>query len=72
MASTAASHVAQVEAPSVSLAPLLAKTTPIIFVVPAFDEEQNLPRLLADLEARPDLEMTQMAWASGIVIAVVL
>ncbi len=28
--------------------------------------------LIADLEARPDLEMTQMAWASGIVIAVVL
>jgi len=55
MASTAASHVAQVEAPSVSLAPLLAKTTPIIFVVPAFDEERNLPRLLADLEARPAL-----------------
>ena len=28
--------------------------------------------LIADLVARPDLEMTQMAWASGIVIAVVL
>lgn len=28
---------------------------PNLFVVPAFNEEANLPRLLADLEARPDL-----------------
>ena len=27
--------------------------------------------LIADLEARPDLEVTEMTWASGIVIAVV-
>jgi dolichol-phosphate mannosyltransferase len=33
----------------------LPVTTPILFVVPAFDEEQNLPRLLADLESRPAL-----------------
>jgi dolichol-phosphate mannosyltransferase len=28
---------------------------PNLFVVPAFNEEANLPRLLADLEARPNL-----------------
>ena len=55
MASVAASYGAHVDAPTAPLPPLLAKTTPIIFVVPAFDEEQNLPRLLADLEARPEL-----------------
>ncbi len=55
MASYAASHVAAVEASAPPLAPLLAKTTPILFVVPAFDEEQNLPRLFADLESRPAL-----------------
>ncbi len=55
MASIAASHVVQVDAPSAPLVPLLAKTTPIVFVVPAFDEERNLPRLLSDLEARPAL-----------------
>jgi dolichol-phosphate mannosyltransferase len=33
----------------------LPETTPIIFVIPAFDEEENLPRLFADLEARPAL-----------------
>jgi dolichol-phosphate mannosyltransferase len=33
----------------------LPVTTPILFVVPAFDEEQNLPRLIADLESRPAL-----------------
>ena len=35
-----------------------------VFVVPAFNEESNLPRLLADLEARPEL------WAGGRVIVV--
>ena len=35
-----------------------------IFVVPAFDEEANLPRLLADLESRPEL------WQGGRVIVV--
>jgi len=30
----------------------LPETTPIIFVIPAFDEEANLPRLFADLEAQ--------------------
>ena len=35
-----------------------------VFVVPAFNEEANLPRLLADLEARPEL------WAGGHVIVV--
>jgi dolichol-phosphate mannosyltransferase len=33
----------------------LPVTTPILYVVPAFDEERNLPRLLADLESRPAL-----------------
>jgi dolichol-phosphate mannosyltransferase len=35
-----------------------------LFVVPAFDEEANLPRLLADLESRPEL------WAGGRLIIV--
>jgi dolichol-phosphate mannosyltransferase len=30
-------------------------TGPNLFVVPAYDEEKNLPRLFADLEARPTL-----------------
>jgi dolichol-phosphate mannosyltransferase len=29
--------------------------TPVLFVIPAFDEEQNLPRLFVDLESRPRL-----------------
>ena len=29
--------------------------TPIIFVVPAYNEEENIPRLIADLESRPRL-----------------
>ena len=28
-------------------------TAPLLFVVPAFNEEENLPRLIRDLEARP-------------------
>jgi dolichol-phosphate mannosyltransferase len=35
-----------------------------VFVVPAYDEEANLPRLLRDLEARPPL------WSGGRVIIV--
>ena len=35
-----------------------------VFVVPAYDEEANLPRLLADLESRPKL------WSGGRVIVV--
>jgi dolichol-phosphate mannosyltransferase len=35
-----------------------------IFVVPAYDEEANLPRLLSDLESRPGL------WSGGRVIIV--
>ena len=30
-----------------------------VFVIPAYNEEANVPRLLADLERRPDL------WAGG-------
>jgi dolichol-phosphate mannosyltransferase len=36
-------------------APRIAHTVPNLFVVPAFNEEANLPRLLADLERRPAL-----------------
>ena len=35
-----------------------------IFVVPAFNEEANLPRLLLDLEERPEL------WTGGHVVVV--
>lgn len=35
-----------------------------VFVIPAFNEEANVPRLLADLEARPDL------WTGGRVVLV--
>ena len=35
-----------------------------LFVVPAYDEEANLPRLLADLQSRPEL------WTGGRVIVV--
>ena len=35
-----------------------------IFVIPAFNEEANVPRLLDDLEARPEL------WAGGTVVLV--
>jgi dolichol-phosphate mannosyltransferase len=38
-----------------TLARRLPVRTPVLFVVPAFDEEQNLPRLIADLESRPGL-----------------
>jgi dolichol-phosphate mannosyltransferase len=31
------------------------RPVPILFVIPAYNEEANLPRLLADLEARPAL-----------------
>ena len=43
-------------APSVRPAkPRLRPDTPNVFVVPAFNEIDNLPRLLADLEHRPEL-----------------
>jgi dolichol-phosphate mannosyltransferase len=32
-----------------------APSVPVLFVVPAYNEEANLPRLLADLESRPAL-----------------
>jgi dolichol-phosphate mannosyltransferase len=35
--------------------PILSASTPHLFVIPAFNEEANLPRLLRDLEARPSL-----------------
>src|SRR5919201_5008577 len=55
MASFAVSRALHDDAPPAPSVPLLARTTPIVFVVPAFDEERNLPRLIADLEARPAL-----------------
>jgi dolichol-phosphate mannosyltransferase len=36
-------------------APRITDAVPNLFVVPAFNEEANLPRLLADLESRPAL-----------------
>jgi len=30
-------------------------STPLVVVIPAYNEEENLPRLFADLEARPEL-----------------
>jgi dolichol-phosphate mannosyltransferase len=46
-------HEAIAEAP---LAPQpLPRTLPHVFVVPAYNEADNLPRLLADLESRPAL-----------------
>jgi dolichol-phosphate mannosyltransferase len=36
-------------------APVLTPARPNVFVIPAFNEEENLPRLLQDLEARPAL-----------------
>jgi dolichol-phosphate mannosyltransferase len=33
----------------------LADAPPNVFVIPAYNEEQNLPRLLGDLESRPSL-----------------
>ena len=42
---------AEVAAPQVPLLPDL----PVAFVIPAFNEEENLPRLFADLERRPRL-----------------
>jgi dolichol-phosphate mannosyltransferase len=34
---------------------LVAPAVPHVFVIPAYNEERNLPRLLADLESRPSL-----------------
>jgi glycosyl transferase family 2 len=33
----------------------MPRSSPAFFVVPAYNERENLPRLLHDLEARPDL-----------------
>jgi dolichol-phosphate mannosyltransferase len=34
---------------------VLARAVPAVFVIPAYNEEQNLPRLFDDLESRPGL-----------------
>jgi dolichol-phosphate mannosyltransferase len=47
--SGAANHVASTASSSFS------PSAPNVFVIPAYDEEENLPRLFADLEARPAL-----------------
>ena len=31
-----------------------SRSVPVVFVIPAFNEAENLPRLFADLEERPD------------------
>ncbi len=38
---------------------LVAQAVPAIFVIPAYNEEENLPRLFADLESRPGLFTAQ-------------
>ena len=52
-----APELAVAEAPSLALAPPPAPetTSAHVFVIPAYNEEENIPRLLADLEARPAL-----------------
>jgi dolichol-phosphate mannosyltransferase len=45
----------KVDEARVSFAPLLHEAVPLLFVIPAYNEEANLPRLLRDLEARPAL-----------------
>jgi dolichol-phosphate mannosyltransferase len=47
-------HVKTVEVNSRTAAPLM-EPVPNLFVIPAYNEEANLPRLLRDLEARPAL-----------------
>jgi dolichol-phosphate mannosyltransferase len=48
--------VAEAQQPAVGLpAALLVPELPVAFVIPAFNEEENLPRLFADLELRPRL-----------------
>jgi dolichol-phosphate mannosyltransferase len=42
-------------APTGDNAAVLPTGPPNLFVIPAFNEEANVPRLLADLEARPEL-----------------
>jgi dolichol-phosphate mannosyltransferase len=44
-----------VEQDVVRWSPPTAEPPPNVFVIPAFNEEANLPRLIADLEARPQL-----------------
>ena len=45
-------EVGQVGRPAL---PFLETETPIVFVVPAYNEAENLPRLISDLEKRPEL-----------------
>jgi dolichol-phosphate mannosyltransferase len=53
MASIAVPHEALVE-PAFA-PPRITNPVPNLFVVPAYNEAENLPRLFADLESRPDL-----------------
>jgi dolichol-phosphate mannosyltransferase len=41
--------------PNSPLAGAFEPAAPVVFVVPAFNEAENVPRLLSDLEARPSL-----------------
>jgi dolichol-phosphate mannosyltransferase len=52
--SALAASLSSPEAPEQAVTPF-SPVEPIYFVVPAFNERENLPRLLADLEARPSL-----------------
>lgn len=50
-----APSVAGLDDTRVSPAPWLDPSVPNVFIVPAYDEVENLPRLFADLERRPEL-----------------
>jgi dolichol-phosphate mannosyltransferase len=47
--------VAHEEREHAAIAPGWTPAAPTVFVIPAFNEEENLPRLFSDLEARPQL-----------------
>jgi dolichol-phosphate mannosyltransferase len=57
VSTVAVSHAPELAEAVVAPPPLprLDAATPNLFVVPAFNEAENLPRLLTDLEARPEL-----------------
>ncbi len=57
MSTIAVAQAAPVEAVAedVRIRPVSRGAAPIVYVIPAFNEEENLPRLLSDLESRPDL-----------------
>jgi dolichol-phosphate mannosyltransferase len=48
-------RVGRTDARARDVAPLDTQSVPLVFVVPAFNEAENLPRLFADMESRPEL-----------------